>query len=45
VTPVSWNGVTQAGTLRVVNFQLTHEDIKAEIKLLSLKISGGPELK
>jgi hypothetical protein len=23
VTPVSWNGVTQAGTVRVLNFQVS----------------------
>lgn len=45
VTPLSWNGPTQAGVVRFVNFQLTNEDIKSEIKLLSLKISAGPELK
>ena len=45
VTPVSWNGATQAGTIRVVNFQLTHQDPDEEVKLVSIAISGKDEVR
>jgi len=45
VTPVSWNGVTQAGTVRVVNFQLTHQDADKEVQLVNVGVSGKEEVR
>lgn len=43
VTPVSWNGPTQAGSQRVLNFQLKFEG--DEPKLVSLTLNGGEEVR
>jgi hypothetical protein len=45
VTPLSWNGVTQAGTVRLVNFQATHELSDKETSLVSLNLNGNKEIK
>ena len=45
VTPLSWNGVTQAGTVRVVNFQVTHDLKDTETTLVSLNLNGNKEIK
>ena len=45
VTPVSWNALTQAGTVRVVNFQLTYPDENEEVKLVSVAVSGKEEVR
>ena len=45
ITPLSWNGVTQAGTIRVVNFQATHEISSTETNLVALNLNGNKEVK
>jgi hypothetical protein len=45
VTPAFWNKVTGAGTKRIVNFHVTAKSNETEVKLISIHLNGGEEIR
>jgi hypothetical protein len=45
VTPMPWNRANPAGSLRLINFQITTDNGDIDIQLLSITFNRGEEIK